>query len=403
MKAIKNNIYTVFLLITLVISGCSEDKIGPLETKTIPPGKITNVSVKNEAGKATITYTLPKDQDLLYVKAVYPIRPGTIREVKASYYANTMVLDGFGDTEEHEVKLYAVNRSELESEPVIFTVKPLENPVWEVFKSLKILPDFAGVRITADNPHNADVALEIVKQDSLGKWEPFLPYIYSSQKQISHTTRGLPVLPQKFGVTVRDKFLNYTDTVFSEITPFYEELLPKSLFKEVRLPGDAQIQKVTPGIPTMWDGDSYNLQAMRMITDVADPNPQWITIDLGQQAKLSRIKIWNYSEFMTNGNHQFFYRGQMRFFEIWGSDNPNPDGSWDSWTRIGSFENVKPSGLPYGQTSTEDWNTAVAGFDYNFDSDAPKVRYLRFKCLENWSGTTWFEILEINVYGDTKK
>jgi len=384
------------------ITACTEDKIEPLENSTIPPGQITNISIENQAGKAMISYTLPKDQDLLYVKAVYPIRSGTMREVKASYYANTMILDGFADEEEHEVKLYTVNRSELESEPVIITVKPLENPIWEVYRSLKILPDFAGVRITAENIDNADVALEIIKQDSSDNWVPFLPFIYSSQKEISHTTRGLNITPQKFGVTVRDRFLNYTDTVFNTITPFYEELLSKSLFKEVRLPGDAEIQKVTAGIPQMWNGDINTSNSNRMMTEPFDNEAQWITIDLGQTANLSRIKMWNYAEYMGNGDDQFFYRGQMRFFEIWGSDNPNPDGSWDSWTKIGSFENIKPSGLPYGQNSAEDRAVAQAGFDYNFDSDAPKVKYLRFKCLENWEGTTWFEILEVSVYGDTR-
>ncbi|SEM64962.1 protein of unknown function [bacterium A37T11] len=402
MKKIKNIGNIILLLNICSIIGCHEDKISPLEGSTNPPGQVSNVTVENLAGQAKVSYSLPKDQDLLYIKAVYNIRTGVSREVKSSYYANTLILDGFADTDEHEVSIYAVNRSEVASEPVKIIVKPLENPVWEVYRSLKILPDFAGVRITAENPHNANVALEIVKQDSLGKWEPFLPFIYSSQKQISQTTRGLEITPQKFGVTVRDRFQNYTDTLFGEITPFYEELLPKNLFKELRLPTDAAIQKVTAGIPLMWDGNNGNLTSQRMLTEPADPKPQWISIDLGQSAKLSRIKIWNYSEFMSDGNHQFYYRGQMRFFEIWGSENPNPDGSWDSWTKIGTFENIKPSGLPYGQNSAEDFAAGKAGFDYNFNSDAPKVRYLRFKNLQNWMGTTWFEILEINVYGDTR-
>lgn len=397
----------LYILILAIISisifaGCEEeDTLKPLENNRTPPGKVTNVTVQNLAGSAKLTYTLPKDQDLLYVKAIYKLKSGTERIVKSSYYNNSIVVDGFADTKDYEVILYTVNRSEVASDPVVVTIRPLENPIWEVYRSLQILPDFGGVRITANNPSKANIAIEIVKKNEQGKWEPFLPYIYSSTKQISQTTRGLDTIPQSFGVMVRDQFLNYTDTVYGTITPLYEEMMDKSLFKEVRLPGDAIIQTVTSGMKLIWDGDIDHFSA-RMLTDVADPNPQFITFDMGQTAKLSRIKIWNYSEFMSDGNHQFYYRGQTRFFEIWGSQNPSSDGSWDSWVKLGTFENIKPSGLPYGQNSTEDWDTAIAGFDYEFDPSASKVRYIRIKSLENWMGTTWFEILEVSLYGDKR-
>lgn len=397
----KIKLFILSIISVLIVTGCKEEVAEPFENNTTSPGKVTNVRSESLPGAAKLTYTLPSDQDLLYVKAVYPVKSGGEREVKASYYINSMVVDGFADTKEYEVKLYAVNRSEVASEPEIIKVTPLENPIWDIYRSLQILPDFSGVKITAENPHEANVALEIIKKDSTGRWEPFLPYIYSSSKNIKQTTRGLDTIPATFGVTVRDKFLNYTDTLYGTVTPYYEELMNKSLFKETKLPGDAIIQTVTSGIPLIWDGNTDHF-ASRMLTDMVDQEPQYITVDMGQSAKLSRIKIWNYSEFMSDGNHQFYYRGQLRFFEVWGSENPDPDGSWDSWIKLGTFENIKPSGLPYGQNSTEDWDTAIAGFDYEFDVNDQKVRYLRIKCLENWMGTTWFEILEISVYGDKR-
>jgi len=401
----KNKIFRPVILIfltILILSGCKEDLSGPIVGGGASPGQISNISVENLPGKAKLSYTLPGDQDLLYIKAVYEIRPGVVREIKSSYYNNGMELDGFSNTNEYQVTIYAVNRAEVQSQPITITVKPLENPIWEIFRSLKVLPDFAGVRITASNPNAQDVAIEIVRKDSTGKWIPYLPYIYSSQKDISFTSRGLDTITQEFGVTVRDRFLNYTDTIYKKVNPLYEEQLNKTLFKEVKLPGDAAIQKVTGGIPLMWDGNADPNQSQRMLTEPSDPNPQWITIDLGQLAKLSRIKIWNYAEYMSSGRSQFFYRGQTRIFEVWGSDKPDSDGSWGSWIKLGTYTNVKPSGLPYGQNSSEDHEVAKAGFDYNFDPNAAKVRYLRIKNLENWMGTTWFEILEINVYGDTR-
>lgn len=396
-------IHTMLLsLMIIMVAACKEDIKGPLEGNTTPPGQVRNVMVENQPGRVKLTFELPKDQDLLYIKATYEIRPGVTREVKSSYYSNNLELDGFNDTQDHEVKIFSVNRSEVPSEPIIIKVQPLENPIWQVYRSLKILSDFAGVRITADNPSTSNVILEIVHKDSTGKWQPFLPYIYTSQAKISQTTRGLDTVGQEFGVTVRDRFLNYTDTLYNEIFPLYEEAIPKTLFKAMTLPGDAKIQPVTSGIPLMWDGNTNWNTSSRMLTDVADPEPQYISIDMGVTAKLSRIKIWNYAEFMSTGPSQFYYRGQMRHFEIWGSNNPNPDGTWESWTKLGTFENIKPSGLPYGQNSTEDWSTAESGFDYVLDPDAPKMRYLRFKCIENWLGTTWFEILEVSLYGDAR-
>ena len=389
-------------LTLLLFASCAEEDINPYEKNMTPPGQVSNVKVENMPGKVKLTYALPSDQDLLYVKAVYFIREGVSREIKASYYTNSMILDGFAEAKDYDVQLYAVNRSDVASEPCTVTVQPLENPIWNIYRSLKILPDFSGVRFTAENPTQADVALEIIKLDSTGRWNPFPPYIYTSRKEISSTTRGLDTIPQSFGVTVRDKFLNYTDTLYATVTPYYEIEIPKSGFQEIRLPGDAQIQTATAGMPLIWDGNSDPGNYQRMLTETWDLEPQTITFYLGQSAKLSRLKIWNFREWVTDSDPQFYYKGQLRFFEVWGSDNPDPDGSWDSWVKLGSFENVKPSGLPYGQCSAEDVELALAGFNYDLDPNAPKVSYLRIKSLENWIGTSWMEILEVSVFGDPR-
>ncbi len=403
MKTLKNISYLLLVIIITSLSGCKEEYLEPLENNMEKPDPVTNITVKNEPAQATITYTLPKNQDLLYVKAVYPLKSGVIREVKASYYTNSMILDGFADTEIHDVEVYAVNRSEIVSEPVIIQIQPMESPIWDVIKSMQILPDFAGVKITAENPFKADVTIEMMRPDSLGAWEKFGDDIYTSQKNIVKTNRGLDTIPQKFGVTVRDRFMNYTDTFIATISPFYEELLAKNKFREVRLPGDAEIQTVTPGMPTMWDGQWGWNHVNRMLTSTLDTNPQWVTVDLGQEAKLSRFKFHTYAEFITASKSLFYYRGQMRHFELWGTTKYSLDGSFDSWTLLGTFEVTKPSGLPYGEQSTEDFNKGDEGFEFNIDTNAPNIRYLRIKNNENWEGTTWFEISEITLYGDTRK
>lgn len=399
MKKIK--LYSTFLILFIFLAqGCKEDKLEPQENNATPPGQVSNIQVENQSGQAVIRYTLPSDQDLLYVKAVYRLASGVIREVKASYYTNSMILDGFGDTEEHEVSIYAVNRSETLSEPVKVIIRPLENPIWKVRKSLTVSPDFSGINIKASNPDKYDIAIEIMRKDSLGNWTAF-PSIYTSAPKINETKRGLDTLQYSFGVTVRDRFMNYTDTVLADIVPYYEESLSKSLFRKLELPGDAKVQNPALGMDKIWDGNADHTNHNRLLTVTTDVEPQHITFDMGQSAKLSRIKIQNFGETLHDGNRLFYYRGQLRFFEIWGSENPSADGGWDGWTRLGAFECVKPSGLPYEQQSSEDWDKMVYGVDYLFDN-SPKIRYIRIRSIENWEGTTWMEIQEVTLYGDNR-
>jgi hypothetical protein len=69
---------------------------------------------------------------------------------------------------------------------------------------------------------------------------------------------------------------------------------------------------------------------------------------------------------------------------------------------LGTYTETKPSGLPYGEQNDEDYNKANAGFDWEADINAPKVRYLRIKCLKNWGGSTNLAIAELQVYGDPR-
>jgi hypothetical protein len=93
----------------------------------------------------------------------------------------------------------------------------------------------------------------------------------------------------------------------------------------------------------------------------------------------------------------------MKRFEIYGSANPSLNGALDAtWVLLGSYEVVKPSGTAYGQDTPKDRETAAAGFNWDLDLNAPKVRYIRIRCLENFAGGTAQSINELKVYGDTR-
>lgn len=382
-----------------ILYSCKADRIGPLENNDTPPGQVTNVSVTNGPGNATITYTLPKDKDLLYVKAVYTLANGKVMEVKSSYYGNNLTVEGFGDTDQHDVSLYAVNRSEKASSPTVVKVKPLENPIWGVYRSLKVIPDFGGINFKASNPAKADLAIEVFVE-SKGKLVSTGKNIYTSASQVDQSIRGMDTLTKKFGITIRDRWLNHTDTLFLSLKPLYETIIPKNGYKEVILPTDTHQQYGSTSISMMWDGNIIDWPSVSL-TSTATTDPQWTTFDVGKLATLSRIVIWDYPEYLNQGR-TYFYGGDLKQFEVWGTDNPPADGSFNNWILLGSFTSKKPSGSAYGVQTAEDYAFANAGISYTFNVAPKKVRYLRIKSIKNWAGTSFMSISEVQVYGDPR-
>lgn len=390
---------SITLIIAVILYSCKADHLGPLENSNTAPGLVTNVSVINGPGNATLTYTLPKDKDLLYVKAVYTLASGQVMEVKSSYYGNNLIVEGFGDTSQHDVSLYAVNRSEKASAATVVKVKPLENPIWGVFRTLKVLPDFGGINFKASNPAKADLAIEIFTE-SKGKLVSTGKNIYTSASQLDQSIRGLDTLTQKFGITIRDRWLNHTDTLFLNLKPLYETLIPKNGYKEVNLPTDTHQQYSSTSISMMWDGNIIDWPSV-CLTSTSTTDPQWVTFDVGKLATLSRITIWDYPEYLNQGR-TYYYGGDIKQFEVWGSDSPPADGSYNNWILLGSFTSKKPSGSAYGVQTSEDYAFANAGISYTFDVAPKKVRYLRIKSIKNWQGTSFMSISEVQVYGDPR-
>lgn len=399
MKRINKNLLFFLLSLTVAFSACKEDELGPLENNTTPPGKVTIASVTNGAGNASITFSLPTDKDLLYVKAVYYLANGQEMEVKTSYYGNTLLVEGFGDTNEHEVKIYAVNRSEVASEPTIVKVKPLENPIWGVYRSLKAVADFGGLNFKGSNPSKADLAIEVLVL-SKGKYVPTAKNIYTAAPEIDQSVRGLDTLTQKFAITIRDRWLNYSDTLFTTLKPLYETALAKSGYKEVILPTDTPQEYSGTGVAKMWDGNIIDWPSV-CLTKPSVLTPQWVTFDLGKMATMSRIVVWNYPEYL-NAGRTYYYGGNLKDFEIWGTDNPPADGSFNNWIMLGKYSSTKPSKSAYGVQTSEDYAFANAGISYNFAVGLKKVRYIRIKSINNWQGNTFMSISEVQLYGDPR-
>src|SRR5690606_36513616 len=234
---------------------------------------------------------------------------------------------------------YTVNRSENRSEPMQVKIKPLISPLEITFSSLKAEGDFGGVTLSCVNETASEFVFYTLTRAETGGWGIY-DRLYSSAKERDYSIRGLNAEPQEFGFVLQDKWQNRSDTLYKTLTPLYEEELDKSLWKHYPLDNDIPTDPSRP-LWGLWDDGPSGLS---VLTYPGITLPNWLTIDLGQTAVLGRMKMYAIPQ--SQNNYPWFYSsGSPRRFEIWGSNNPTLDGSWDSWTLLGRFESIKPSGL----------------------------------------------------------
>ena len=179
--------------------------------------------------------------------------------------------------------------------------------------------------------------------------------------------------------------------------------LPKNTWTQFSLPGDIGEVNASLIMPNIWDG---NTTGNGFHTVENQPLPCMFTWDMGFMAKLTRMKVWP-----RDNADDIWRRGHPRVFEIYGSLDPNPDGSLDgSWELLGHFEIVNPNpqiAEPWGDASMV--AIARAGFEFEFVPLAslmtsPSCRYIRFYAISNFRGaseeqTTPISITEITFWG----
>ena len=363
------------------------------------PDVVTNVSVQNFNGGAKITYKLPDSKNLLYVLAKYNINDNRTRETKASYYTDTITVDGFARAQEYEVTLYAVSRANVMSDPVTVKVNPTTPNYQLINANLAITPDFGGANFYGMNANRVPISLHmLVYNEATQSYEENEPE-YLSGDTIDVSVRNLPPTPQKVGVYTMDRFGNRSDTVLKTITPLAESMLDKSKFTTYRLPSDAPI--------------GYGWE-FRYFFDGNLGDPGWHTLSapktigtfgLGVTAKISRFVLWQRPS-------EFFAYQNTRKFTIWGAEKDNPgDVALPSnsapgtvagdWVNMGNFVFPNPqSGLPASQANAADKEFVAKGVNFTMPRMAPSVKYLRFEVTQTWGGQDYVNAMEITLYGN---
>src|SRR5690606_17977151 len=188
------------------------------------PGQVENITVENLKGAAIISYDIPDDEDLLYVKAIYRLDNGDEVEQKASAYVNSIRIEGLGKSRQQEVLLVTGDRSRNESQPVTVTIHPEDAPIYDVFSSLHINNDFGWIRLEWDNETKADVVITVLELD---EWNELveIEHFYTRAEKGKGNVRGYAAQEKMFAVYVRDRWQNHSDTLIASYTPLHEERL----------------------------------------------------------------------------------------------------------------------------------------------------------------------------------
>jgi hypothetical protein len=398
-EMVKINICTRYLLICiLLILGCSEEERGAYGSDEIPPDAVEINSVENKPGGAIIKFTPPTNEDLLYIRGAYSDENGISKQVIVSSVIDTLSIIGFGQTGDYNVDVTAIDTSDNESVAVTTTISPLEAPIHAILESIEGAQDFGGINISYLNPTRAEVSLNMSILDQDGN-QVFKESFYTSQANSSYSFRGYDPIPTTFIIYVEDRWGNKSITKTLESTPLEDVFLDKGFFSIQQMPGDESFSEYGFSANQMWDG-SWSSQWNCGHTNFL-ALPHQLTINLGQLAKLNRFKLYQ------RGGTELYKHGNPKRFQIYGRENLDnlpiysPSNPGDGWILLGEFESFKPSGLPPGSNTEEDYLFQDNGEDFVFDSNIQQynIQYIRFVNLETWNNQMVSVIGELSFWG----
>jgi len=403
MKNTKLIITLYTFTLCLLAYGCKETNgFNEVVSKdTTKPDVVSNIIVENFNGGAHIVYDLPSSENVLYVLAKYKINDNQERETKASFYTDTITVNGFAEEAEYDVTLYTVSRANVMSDPLTVKVNP-QAPVYTLVQpTINLSPDFGGINIKALNTLKREIGLIFLAYDANTGLMEVQDQFFTKDENIDYSVRGFESEERLFGIYVTDQWGNISDTVSTNLTPLYEELLDKSRFSLYNLASDSPID-FGWNAPFLWngspDGNGWH-------TRFGEQPPYVVTFGVGGLYKLSRFVMWQRIGEYTYGH------GNPKEFSLWGSNVSQPrdialplvaeEGAVvGDWINLGNFHfPPPPSGLPPGQTNAADEAFVRNGISFNVSIDAPEIRFVRLAVANTWSNGTAAHVMEVSLYG----
>ncbi|MBR1575919.1 MAG: DUF4959 domain-containing protein [Bacteroidales bacterium] len=411
----------ILLGAAVLVAACdlSGNEFGRLDqTNNVPaPSPVTVTGVRPINGGAVIKVSIPDDENIKGIIATYE-RGGETVNAKVSRYVDSLTVVGFADQAEHVVQVASFNVNEEQSSSVAVRFTPLPAAITTV--SAELAQTFGGLKVRVHgNESHADMAVCILRDanmDDYGKPVSQMRWVevttlFTSSNDITLVRRGIEAEEAIFGVYFRDHWGNMTDTTIAILHPLEEVQLEKTKFRNAALADDNWVAGSTTNtyypIERLWDGSGSSAYADGKYWFFAtgdSPLPMWFTIDLGVQARLSRIAT------LPRIGYVIWQGAHPRDFEFWGSLAPtgesvpaNEHGFDDSWFLLGRFQQFKPSGYAedgtVGTITAEDSDYFNAGNDFEMDPDIEAhandpLRYLRVVIVDTFGS---YE-LKLNTY-----
>ena len=389
----------IFTGIVLMFFSCQEKKLEPINMSTGKPEPVKFVEATSTPGGAIISFVVPVDNNIMSIKAVYTLTNGKQRESITSCYGNSVIIEGYNDTDEHEALLYTVSLALELSEPVPVRFTPHESPLRKAAKSASITSDFGGAYFAWNNEDRILLTVEMFAADNNGKLTT-ARIINSTLASAYYSLRGYEPEPRKFALILADNWDNVSDTIYPPggiITPWSETKLDKAYWSIYRydgayLPGDVSF--------TNWEGRDefmFDDDVLSFGHSITGALPYTITFDLGKHAVLSRAVF-----FQRFHNGGYFRWGNPKHIIVYGCSEPPTTGNWDEWTELIDFTIIKPSGTDNNFTfnSEEDTQAAENGHEAAFPISTNTYRYLRFRFMSSWEDRPYVHPAEITLYGE---
>ncbi len=388
----KNFCFIFFLMILFV--SCKQNDI---EEMAIKPKAVLNAQFEPNMGGGLITYELPDDESIHFVKAVYTLKNGQTIERASSYFSTSIEIEGYDDTTEHEIRLYSVSYDGVLSDPVILHIQTLGSPLDDIVETFQVKPYFSSAKLTWENPTGAwvQVVVEIETKD-----RTVVQTEYNMNEGLNEMTiKNLSSESYHFRGLVKDKYGNESKKVdIGSFTPYVDykidktewNYIPNHELPEGRVNSDLIFQEGR--LTKFWDDmiDDALLNNLNFFVS-SQGFPFSYYIDLGRMVKISRFKVWQREKVWSMPH--YYYNGQnLRTFELWISKDKI------NWERVRRATIVKP------MNETIALEEAREGHEFVVYPDDPKFtpefRYLEFRGIESFGMEDQYACLsEITLYG----
>ena len=387
------------LLLTILIfavNSCSKQDDGD----TTPPSVLTIDSVTPTNGGGIISYTLPNDDDILYVRAEYTNSNGVDVSRASSSYNNSIEIDGLNQTTALTITLYVVDQNYNQSAPIYVELVPLESFIYLVQESIEVNTDLGGFRITWENIQSKTVYVFVHINNGT---EEEIRILSSNNSSESIAVRGLP--SEEITISTRIEDFDENSTTLEEkgtLTPLFEQVIDKSTWTLVAS------QSVNGNA---WEGASVNFwddvidttnnnsdNSYFMIwRDLNGGSLNWpldLVIDLNKNVKVTRFTVWQRA-YWYNGPSDipyYFQEENMKSFTIYASNDAQV------WEELGQFDIGDPRDSE-GNIPQSALDSAANGHEFELDEVSESFRYLKFSVTSNYGSEAYVNGSEITMYG----